>query len=382
LQTIKHRNVQHRRYNTERRTQNVEHRTQNTERRTFTIFDLTNLFTHTHMETIELQKTFFQHIKDKLPAHISFAEEIAEVLDISTDSSYRRIRGEKPITFEEIKKLCETYSVSLDHILSLNINSTVFFGDWVDAENFNFEKYLEDMLFQVKQIVAAPKKLFYYEAKDIPPFYHFQFPELATFKYFFWMKTILSYDKYSKTCFEDADLNGIIKKTGKEIFQAYSKLPSSEIWSPETINSTLRQIEFYKDSGVFKSKDTIRSLYEQLHELISHIERQAERGVKFSDSTDNRAPVSFQLFCNEVFLGHNTIYFEVQDIPNVFINHGVLNYMITRNKRFCDYTKKSFENTMKKSSLISGVNEKERFRYFKNMKDKVENRVAALKSAH
>jgi hypothetical protein len=332
------------------------------------------------METIELQKTFFQHIKNKLPAHISFAEEIAEVLNISTDSSYRRIRGEKPITFEEIKMLCTNYEVSLDHILSLNINSTVFFGNYVDAESFVFEKYLEDMLLQVQQINKAPKRLFYYEAKDIPPFYHFQFPDLAAFKYFFWMKTILSYDKYAKTCFEDADLNGIIKKTGFEIIKEYNKLPSSEIWGAETINSSIRQIEFYKDSGVFKSKDTIKMLYEQLHELISHIEKQAEKGEKFNinENGNNGTSVPFRLFYNEVFLGHNTIYFEVNDSPNVFINHGVLNYMITRNKNFCDHTKKSFENTMKKSSLISGVNEKERFRFFRFLKDKVENRMHVL----
>src|SRR5690349_20019539 len=128
------------------------------------------------MEIIELQKIFFQHIKDKLPSHISFAEEIAEVLDISTDSSYRRIRGEKRIAFEEIQTLCRTYEISLDNILSLDINSTVFFGKWVDAENFNFENYLNDMLQQLHIIHSASQKLFYYEAKDIPPFYHFQFP--------------------------------------------------------------------------------------------------------------------------------------------------------------------------------------------------------------
>jgi hypothetical protein len=87
---------------------------------------------------------------------------------------------------------------------------------------------------------------------------------------------------------------------------------------------------------------------------------------------------NFQLFFNEVFLGHNTIMAETDGMKTVFINHGVLNYMITRDKDFCNYTKKSMENTMKKSSLISSVNEKERTRFFKILKDKIGDKMIKL----
>lgn len=327
------------------------------------------------MESIELQKLFFQHIKSKLPSHTSFVEEIAEVLSISTDSSYRRIRGEKPISFEEIQKLCRNYQVSLDHILSIDNNSTVFYGNWVDSENFDFEKYLSDMLMQMTFINKAGKKMFYFEAKDIPPFHHFQFPELAEFKYFFWMKTILAYPNFNNLSFEDCNLKDALHKTGLEIIKTYNKIPSVEIWGEDTINSTIRQIEFYRDSGVFKKKESIGILYDQLERLICHIENEAEAGEKFlvgeKPSGDKN---NFQFYFNEVFLGHNSILTETDDTKTVFINHGVLNYMITRDKQFCNYTKKTFENTMRKSSLISSVNEKERHRYFRLLMEKIDRR--------
>ena len=327
------------------------------------------------MESIDLQKFFFQHIKSKLPAHVSFAEEIADVLAISTDSSYRRIRGEKPISFEEIQKLCRTYQVSLDHILSIDTNSTVFYGNWVDVDNFDFEKYLSDMLMQLSLIDKADKKMMYYEAKDIPPFHHFQFPELAAFKYFFWMKTILAYPLYNNLHFEDCNLKDILHKTGMDIIRTYNKISSAEIWGEDTINSTIRQIEFYKDSGIFKKKDSIGILYDQLEGLISHIENQAESGEKFLIGEKPEGDKNnFQLYFNEVFLGHNSIMTETDDTKIVFINHGVLNYMMTRDKDFCNYTKKTFENTMRKSSLISSVSEKERHRYFRLLKDKIDRR--------
>ena len=58
------------------------------------------------MSTSELQIQIFQHIKAKLPSHISLVDELAQVMDVSTDSAYRRIRGEKPISLEEIFFSC------------------------------------------------------------------------------------------------------------------------------------------------------------------------------------------------------------------------------------------------------------------------------------
>ena len=45
------------------------------------------------MDSTGAQQVFFNHIKGMLPPHISFVDEIAEELNISNDSAYRRIRG-------------------------------------------------------------------------------------------------------------------------------------------------------------------------------------------------------------------------------------------------------------------------------------------------
>lgn len=324
------------------------------------------------MESIELQKLFFNHVRSKLSGHLSFVEEVADTLDISTDSAYRRIRGEKPISLEEIQKICDTFKISLDHILGLNTNSTVFFGNWIGSENFDFEKYLADMLQQMKSVAALENCLMYIETKDIPPFLHFQFPELSRFKSFFWKKTILSYAEYNKMHYEDYELNERIRLIEMEIINTYSKIPSIEIWSTETITSSIHQVEFYKESGVFMNKETSAIIYDELLKLVNHIEAEAETGEKFLyGNSPSGNEKNYQLYFNEVFLGHNTILAEGSDSKIVFLNHGVLNYMITRDKQFCDATKKSLENTLRKSSLISRVNEKDRQRYFNALRGKI-----------
>ena len=61
------------------------------------------------MEPNNSQLQFFLHIKALLPGHVSFVDEIADLLNISNDSAYRRIRAEKAISFEELHKLCAHY---------------------------------------------------------------------------------------------------------------------------------------------------------------------------------------------------------------------------------------------------------------------------------
>ena len=78
------------------------------------------------METNELQQQLFVYLKENTPPHLSLVDELCDLLDLSNDSVYRRIRGEKPITLTELKKICEHYHVSIDQLLQLENNTILF----------------------------------------------------------------------------------------------------------------------------------------------------------------------------------------------------------------------------------------------------------------
>ena len=320
------------------------------------------------MDATEVQQTFFKHIKSIVPPNISMVDDVADLLHISNDSAYRRIRGEKSLTFEEIQLLCKHYKISLDQILTAESTATVFYGRRVDVGNFDFKSYLQDMLENLKTFAKASTKKMYYEARDIPIFHHFQYEKLAAFKYFFWMKSVLYYPEYNKRTFEETILSPELLQLGKDITRAYNSIPSAEIWVMESINTTLRQIEYYTHAGVIKQKETIAALYTELEQLIDHIREQAECGEKFlPGERPQGGQGNYQLYFNEVYLGHNSIMVEADGVQTAFINHAVLNYMMTHDAAFCDYTRRSLENNMKKSLLISSVGERERSRFFNTL---------------
>src|SRR4030095_32947 len=92
----------------------------------------------------QLQINLFQHIKSVLPLNLSLADEVADVLDVSIDSAYRRIRGEKQLIFEEIQKLSNHFKISIDKILNLKSDSILFSGSYLEHKDFDFFKYLDD----------------------------------------------------------------------------------------------------------------------------------------------------------------------------------------------------------------------------------------------
>jgi hypothetical protein len=332
------------------------------------------------MEPASIQVLFFQHLKTSLPAHLSLVESVAELLKISIDSAYRRIRGEKPISFDDLKILCTHYSISLDQFVHIQTDSIVFNGKTATSSRFNFEEYLKSVLQNVEYMNSFNKKEMLYLNKDIPIFYHFLYPEMAAFKSFFWMRSILNYPEYANKLFTIAEnINEQIKQTGVKLAAAYSQLPSQEIWNIESINSTIRQIEYYKDTRVFACRDEIVTIYECLERTMDYIQRQAEAGYKISpDGRQLNKHVSYKMYVNEFILGDNAIVAQVGNSRVAYINHSVINFMLTKDPAFCDYTWQHFQNIIKKSTLISDVGEKERSRFFNIIREKINARKNAL----
>jgi len=326
------------------------------------------------MDQPSVQQLFFQHIKNNLPPHLSLVDEIAELLNISNDSAYRRIRAEKPISFEEIQKLCTHYKISLDQFLHLQSDSLIFTGKLVpDPENY-FDPYLKNLLQNLIFLNGFEQRHLYFLTKDIPWIYHFQVPELSAFKIFLWMKSILHYESLKGKKFSLKNENyPEFLELGKKISQQYNKIPTTEIWNLEGINVTIQQIEYYRECDLFESNDDIITIYDKLESLINHIERQAELGKKFDmNSNPTTTSPEFNLFYNELALGDNTVLIDVGKMKVTFLNHSVIDFISTRDDRFSNQIYHSLKNLISKSTQISVVGEKNRSRFFGRLRSKIQ----------
>ncbi len=318
------------------------------------------------MAAENVQFSFLEQIKKRLPPNVSFADEIAEILKISRDSAYRRIRGETILSLDEAKVLCNQYGVSLDVLLGTSSEIVPFRHQVVNNKPETFETWLRSILNNLETIFSFPaEKEIVFCAKDVPVFLYFEYPQLSAFKMFFWMKSVLNYTGLQSEKFSPKLVSGEYLTLGKKIWEAYQKIPSIELWSDETTNVTLKQIEFYYESGFYDSTADAHLLLDQYAQLLKNVREMAARGFKHDQT-------QFKLYKNEILIADNNVLFRMGDKKAVYVIHNITEILMTTNESFCNQTEYFTNNLQNRSVLISTTGEKERNKFFNRMEEKIE----------
>jgi hypothetical protein len=331
------------------------------------------------MSDHQSQEFLFQRVRELLPIHASLVDSVADILNVSSDSAYSRIRGETPLVLEEARGLCNHFKLSLDQLLQVRNNSTMFQHARINTATYSYEQFLRDLLTQLQYISGFMQKEIIYCSKDMPIFHNFYYTPLISFRYFFWMKTILQHPDFSEREFTIDCVPSAIEELSRDLTAAYTRIPSTEIWNTECINAIISQIEFYKDAGHFASARDIRIVYDSLEATYVHLKNQVEYATKYipDENPDNRKK-NFQFYYNRVVLGDNIIMVVADQSKSVFLNYDALNYLTTRDEAFCNSCYSDLKNLVKKGSIISGTSEKQRNIFFGILLTKISDRKKKL----
>ncbi len=306
-----------------------------------------------------IQSAFLEEVKKRLAANLSFVDELAEILSISRDSAYRRIRGETVLSLDEAKKLCGRYGVSVDSLFTPTSNMVPFM-DRSPSANYTLDQWLTSIFKNVEMLTEIT-----YAAKDIPIFHYLRHPELAAFKMFFWQKTIIENTEFKTLAFEQDVISKEMIQLGNRIWTRYASIPSVEIWAIEAINNTLKQIEFYQECSFFANSKQATQLCDYLIELMRTVQAEAANAKKLDGST-------FNLYQNEILMSDNTIAARSGDKRVAYINYNTISLLITQHELFCEKTEQYLYSLIKHSTLISGTAEKERIKFFTKMTKRIE----------
>jgi hypothetical protein len=299
---------------------------------------------------------------------------------VSLDSAYRRIRGEKLLDFDEISLLCQGFNISIDEFFCLNSGTILFQTGTKPSQKDPLKQWMEDVYKQLYYINSYPKRHLYHLIKDLPPFYYFFHPILARFKFFFWTKSILplGHAPLEKFCLNQKELFKY-EELSQRIIRAYAKVPSTEIWNKDALNTTLRQIETYHEMGWIENKETTKLIYSSVLDVIGHLEKMAIQGKK---SLLGQNPLSehgeFQLYLNDIVSGDNTLLVELGESKITYLNHSVIYFVGSKDPGFNELVFRNIENVIKKSSLMSGSGEKERTQVFNKLRKKVYLKIEAM----
>jgi hypothetical protein len=295
------------------------------------------------------------------------------LLNVSMDSAYRRLRGETGLTLDETLLLCKKYNISLDTLLGSSQSMVHFSYRSIDNEKNTINTYLEGILKDFELLINNENVEFYFAAEDLPLFHFLEYEYLTPFKFFYWEKSILNNTGLFAKKFDKNHIDDSTLKLAKRLALIYSNIPSIEIWTEETILSTLSQINYYWEAGHFANVQDALNVINDLEKMISHIKLMADMGLKTSlGKAFTSESKNFMLYDCEVQIGNNSIFVQADKLKISLLSFNNFNSLQTFNLNYCLENEKWIKNLIKKSSVISRVSEKQRFQFFKKINELIQ----------
>lgn len=296
-----------------------------------------------------------------IPANLNAAQTVSDVLGISLDAAYRRLRGQSPLTLEEGMKLAAALGLSLDALAASGKGQIVFELEAAADDHDSRTSNLERLLQMGKALAEDSEARIVHSQEDIIPFRMYGYRQLRAFKHYHWERL---YADDTASRFDPATENLQRDEAAAGIYKLYMRIPSLEVWSEYSLDSTLRQIRYDMETGHFSSAKDALEVTADLHLLLDDLQEQARTGRKHREN-------DFQLFWSEIAVFNGSLMLYAKGFQRVYAGHHTMHYLSTSNLDYCRQTEQWNDLLLRRSLNLTGYAEKLRYRFFSLLKQRV-----------
>jgi len=293
-------------------------------------------------------------ILNSIPGKVKPVPYLMDLLGLSSESVYRRIRGIIPFSFDEVSKLSLTLNFSIDEVVGQAKDKRIFFdlqgsssSDPKEMYMNMLENYLEHVVAQYKtkktESVMTMNRLW-----DI---FTVGYDNLFKFYYYKWIHQVhevpLNY-YYSEIVVPPEILN--IYKEIKSQMNIIPDMNITFILDREIFLNTIREIRYYYKRKLIND-DEMLLIQKDLRAIVEDAERFAQRG------TDEFGAKYFY-YVSVLDIESNTSYTTFDDIglESNFWIYSVSPLRI-KNAEVCIMHKRWLDSLKKYSTFISQSNE-------------------------
>ena len=325
----------------------------------------------------EHQLALFNKIQQTLPDKNSLVYVLSDLLEVGADATYRRIRGEKPISFAEAVKLCKHFQISMDALADVATDSNFIRCrysplDFNDIKDFMTFVQVSSDIFEKTRL--TPDGEIIMSAVDVPIFHILPYRELTYFKLFSWSKSTYDFTTDYETFVKEGGTNETLEKNYDKIMKNYQLIPSTEIWTTNTTDTILRLLNYHSEMKHFSNKTTPLLLCEQLLNLLNTMQIWAEKGAK------GPKDALFNLYISATDIANTFILFKQAGRSNCSVKLYTINGLGISDERFCQETENWLRKSARRSTLISGASEMERFKFFEGENRKIRHLMDKVQS--
>ena len=314
----------------------------------------------------EIQNRLFEEIKKNIPQQYALVDVVSEVLNTSSDSAYRRIRCDKLLNIKETYTLCKHFGISFD--LLTDVKSRNQFNCIYRPINLStisdYHNYIVALSTNFGRLRTIDDSNILLSAADIPVFHLISQKELTLFKLYTWSHSVNNYEIRLDDFIKEIETSEIVSYHQK-IVRDYELISSSEIWTENTINTTLRLISYYVDICKFPNKDLPLLLCEQVLNILNKLQKWAENSSKGEHKTP------FQFYVSEMALENTYVLMRQSEQTSCLVKLFTINSLNVLDKEFCRETENWLNKLSQRSALLCGNSEKERIKFFNTQRQNV-----------
>ncbi len=320
---------------------------------------------------MKLQHALFEKILFTFKKKSEAITALSILLNVQSNAVYKRIRGDTPLTPDELTLLVQHFNISIDALLNKETDIVLFSYPSLVNKPKNFADYLNNLSVQIAEL---PKVNGYikYASAEIPIYHYCFFPEIIAFKLFTWGKTTWNFDYLQGKPFSLDLMSPTDYEAAATFLHHYLKVPSIELWSANALDNTLSQLIHCIQSGNMKHPSDGIIICDKLILLVEHLKKMAEVGKKFPiEAIGIKDRAKFTLFHNETIYTGNSILVVTDLGSTVYSTFTNPNYIKSNNLKAILDMDNWFNRITNKSELISLHAEKSRELYFNQLKKKI-----------
>ncbi len=313
-------------------------------------------------------KLLIEKILENIPSHIKPVDYLMEVLGMSRNAVYRRLKHEKSFSFNEIVKLSSLLGFSLDEIVSTtediwNNGSSSKLCAKMTTEN-SVTSLFEHFSIILKrfenahssQFIITADRLHFLSINDEEPLFRFLYYELMH-----QLREIPVNYPFSQITIPET-----VHQLSKEFHKRFISISHKEyIIDSNLYLNIVRDIQYFYKKGLISEKELL-NIKENLRTAIKHTQMYMQMGINDLPLKKSKFYLSgMEVTSNTVYTNHNG-----NEESNFWLYAA--NPFDTNNKRICHIHKLWIDSLMRSSTLISGINENVLFEFISKQLDIVD----------
>ncbi len=298
-----------------------------------------------------LSEKLITAILDYLPSNKKLVSYLTDLLDLSRESAYRRIRGEIPFTLEEAVTISNQLGLSLDELAGQSNKERAFFDLNLANKKDDAEKY-SDTLNSINNIYVKMSK-----AKEaqiiisnnrIPIPLTLNYEYIKKFRYYKWVHQ--THNVPINFYFSDLEIPKKLNEDYKKYIYNYMNVKNITIIFDKNVFITfVEEILYYYDRNLINQEE-LKAIQNELSQILDDLERMMLTG-KYKGDTN------IQVYLSSLNISSNCTYLEYDNNACAQFWIYTVSPIIVYNNEVCQLQKKWLESLMKYSSLITKSNE-------------------------